>query len=692
MAVLFVEISCEEIPARMQKNAIAALERNLTSLLTELGFSCTGCRSAISPRHMAVEIDGLEAQLADSHVEKRGPRTSAPEQAVAGFCQSAGLSRDALEVRATDKGEFFFAVSEVKGAVLEEVLPSLLQRLIAEFPWPKSQRWGHSSLSWVRPLHHIAASIDGKAIAGELAISETLSQPYATQTHAHPFHATQPVSLQQFDQYVSDMKDGFVLVSHTERRDVIAGQLEQAAAEKSLALVTDEGLLDEITGLVEWPQALCGQIDDEFMRLPSEVLITSMRVHQKFFATTTDNNRTAAPYFITVANRHTDERTAALIIKGNERVLRARLADAAFFWEQDKQTAFSDYLPKLEQVTFYEKLGHMRSKADRISKLAGMLAPLCGGTPADAERAGLLAKADLVTGMVGEFPELQGIMGGYYAAHHGESEAVSAAIAEHYRPQGPEDDIPQTPEGCAVALADKIDTLVGFFGVGAKPTGSRDPFALRRAALGILRIMDEASVALQLEDCFEQAAALHGFDAADTELAGFMADRLRVRLRDKNIPHDIVTASMADTEDGTEQAGLLWQMRLATALQQHLSSEQGKALLYGYRRFASLLAAEQKKTSLPAGDVEPGLFEHQAEEQLFQAMMNLPLYEAGDLTQLEPLIAALADLKMPIHTYFEEVVVNSDDENLRINRLKMLNRLHRQFAQIADFSAIENAS
>lgn len=689
MAVLFVEISCEEIPARMQNNAIKTLAQNLTRLLSEKGFQCGDVRTAISPRHMAIEIVGLAEQLADSATEKRGPRLSAPDQAIDGFCQSAGLSRDELEVRKTDKGEFYFAILHSKGVSLTEVLPSLLQQLIEQFPWPKSQRWGKTTLSWVRPLHQLAATVDGHLIEGELHLAPDLSQPYASHTKAHPFHGAKDIALSSFDAYLADMKAGYVMVDHTVRKNEIATQLQKCADDKSLKLVPDDRLLDEITGLVEWPHALCGQIDDTFMSLPSEVLITSMRVHQKFFALRAEDNAAAAPYFITVANRQPTAETAQLITQGNERVLRARLADAAFFWEQDKAVSFEDYLPKLEQVTFYENLGSMRQKADRISALAKMLAPTCGSDVADAERAGLLAKADLVTGMVGEFPELQGIMGGYYAAHHGENKAVSDAISEHYRPQGPEDELPQSTTGLAVALADKIDTLVGFFGVGEKPTGSRDPFALRRAALGILRIMDEASIALNLSEIFAKAAALHGFNYADDELEGFMADRLRVNLRDKNIAHDIVACAMSASAAAAAQDDLLWKIRLASLLQEQLASTQGQDMLAAYRRFSSLLAAEQKKAELPAGEVDPACFEHDAENTLYKAVAALPAYKAGDAASLIGFLAALAALKAPINAYFEGVVVNADQAEIRDNRLRMLNNLNDIFTQIADLSLLE---
>lgn len=684
MAVLFVEISCEEIPARMQQAAITALESGLVSGLTEFGFTPESTRSAISPRHMAIEIGGLADRLEDRVEEKRGPRSSAPEQAIDGFCQSAGLSRDALEVRTTDKGEFYFAVTTVSGAVLEACVTGLIQNVIEKFPWPKSQRWADTSISWVRPLKSVAASIDGMPVAGELALSDSQSLPYVTAVEGHPFYAEMPVKISDFDSYLADMNAQSVIVCHQTRKDEIQRQLEECAAEQGLALVSDAGLLDEICGLVEWPQAICGRIDDKFMSLPSEVLITSMKVHQKFFALRDADGDGAAPFFVTVANRRKEDNTADLIRTGNERVLRARLSDAAFFWEQDKSKPLDSYLVNLDNVTFYEGLGSVRQKADRIAKLARALAPACKADPDIASRAALLAKADLVTGMVGEFPELQGIMGGYYAAYHAENSAISDAISTHYRPQGPADDIPQTPAGLAVALADKIDTLVGFFGIGAKPTGSRDPYALRRAALGILRMIDEADLDIDLQVICAEAANLYGFDRLDADLAPFMQDRLKISLRDKQISHDVADAVLAGNRD--RMADMRWQMRLASVLQNYLNTEAGMALLAGYRRISSILAS----TGTDSIDtVKPEYFEAEAEKNLFAAVEAIAGYQDGDAQLLASQLESLSALQPAIDSFFDDVIVNDDRADIRTNRLSLLSEVQSKFACIADFSQVE---
>lgn len=690
MASLFVELSSEEIPARMQKAAILALETGLVSALKDRGFTPNDTKTAISPRHMAVEIDGLADRLADRLEEKRGPRTSAPQQAIEGFCQSAGITQEALEVRNTDKGEFYFAVSSITGAVLSECIGDMLQTIIEKFPWPKSQRWAETSLSWVRPLRSISVAIDGVPLTGALQLSERHILAYQAEVTGHPFYSKQPVTISDFASYLADMRTASVIVCHTERRTEIIRQLEQCASEKGLVLVSDDGLLDEICGLVEWPQAICGQIDDSFMSLPSEVLITSMRVHQKFFALKAKESDTAAPFFITVANRRADDNTTDLIKTGNERVLRARLSDAAFFWDQDKAKPLDAYLPLLANVTFYEGLGSVRDKADRLSALATIIAPACGAEPAIAGRAALLAKADLVTDMVGEFPELQGIMGGYYARQHDEDSAISDAITQHYRPQGPNDDIPKSPAGLAVALADKIDTLVGFFGVGAKPTGSRDPYALRRAALGILRMIDEADLDIDLAAIFAEAAVRYGFDRVDDELAGFMQDRLKVSLRDSGISYDIAESVMSDVDDST--ANLRWQIRLAGHLQQYLHTEAGGKLLAGYRRISSILASETKKqdiSKIPL-DINADYFEAEAETGLYQAIQTLPAYQRGDQGMLAQQLDALAALQIQIDRFFDDVIVNHETAEIRENRLALLMLAESHFKQIAAFDQIES--
>ena len=705
MSTLFVELGCEEIPARLQKKAISDLANGLCDRLAALGFTAAPGRLAVSPRHMAVEVTGLEAVLPDRSEERRGPRTDAPDKAIDGFCQSAGISRDQLESRDTEKGTFYFAVLHQAGAVLTEVLASVIAQTITTFPWPKSQRWADTTISWVRPLHSVNVLLDGQAVAGRLDLGGGMAIEFGAAAYGHPFYADTPVSLSDFDSYLRDMKAARVLVDHADRRAVIQAQLTDVAATKSLHPVADDGLLDEITGLVEWPNTIIGRIDPAFMALPPEVLVTSMRVHQKFFALSeTGAADQLAPYFMTVANRVSDPANDSLIAAGNERVLRARLSDARFFYDQDRATPLAGYTDRLSAVTFYDGLGTVAQKAERMAALAGVMAGrLDGADPDVARRAARLAKADLVTGMVGEFPELQGIMGGYYAAAAGEGADVADAITDHYRPQGPSDAIPATLYGRLVSLADKIDTLVGFFGIGAKPTGSRDPFALRRAALGVLRILDEGDVDLSVDALLADAAALYGtdghgtdgqgtdgqgFDGVDTDLPGFILDRLRVRLRDAGLGHDVVAAALAMAPEGAVGDVRRW-VRLATALDAFLQTEDGALLAGGWRRVASILAAEEKKGTPITSGCDQELFADPAEAALYQAVADLPDGAGRDQQTIHAAMQALAALSGPINRFFDTVVVNADDDAVRANRLSLLAAVREAMQTIADFSQLE---
>jgi len=686
MTDLFLELNCEEIPARMQNKAIADLERLFLDALSQGGFAPKQSRTAISPRHMALEITGLIAQQPDTSEERRGPRIDAPDKAIDGFCAGAGVSRADLIEKDTGKGVFFFAQIEQKGASLEMRLAEMVQDILSQFPWPKSQRWGRSRMSWVRPLHRVNVLLDGKAIAGQVDLGGSMSITFGAETEGHPFYTDEPISLTDFDSYVNDLKRSYVIVDAAERRDLISAQAAEKATSAGLNLRADDGLLAEVTGLVEFPNVLIGKIDDAFMQLPAEVLVTSMRVHQKFFALNESDGK-IAPYFMTVANRLPDSETDALIIAGNERVLRARLSDAAFFYETDQQQKLEDYLPNLEQVAFYEGLGTVADKVERLQKLIPLISDSISGCDTQAaQRAAALSKADLVTGMVGEFPELQGLMGSYYALSSGESEAVAVAMRDHYRPAGPSDRLPETREGLALSLADKIDTLVGFFGVGAKPTGSKDPYALRRAALSILRILDEADISLPLDTLFVEAARLHGFDTADADLGRFVTDRLVVRLRDSGLAYDTVAASVVDGDISQIDR----QVKRARALDTVLSTETGTALIAGFRRAANILAAEEKKTgSIDAGTVNPALLAADEEKALFTAVEALS--QASDETKggLSKAMQGLADLRGPIDAFFEAIIVNAEDPDLRTNRLALLAEVRGAMMQIADFSKIE---
>ena len=694
MAQLFLTIGSEEIPARMQQSAGRDLERLLVSALDEAAIAPSDTTAYWGPRHIAVRIDTMLAQQPDREIEKRGPRIDAPDKAIDGFCQSVGMSRDELTQEDTGKGTFFFARKSEKGQPAETLLPEIVNQILSQFPWPKSQRWGTSRKSWVRPMHHIGLLLDGKIVEGAFDLGGDMHIAFSNQATGHPFHKNETFTFDSADSWSEQMRDHFVLADAHEKTELIKAEIAAKTKALGIEVIPDEGLLAEVTGLVEWPNIIIGNIAPEHMELPEEVLITSMRVHQKYFATRTiagDNKGAIAPYFITVANRLPAPETDKLIQQGNERVLRARLADAAFFYQQDKAQPLSDNLPALDNITFYEGLGSVGDKVKRMTALAQEIAShITGANPEAVKTAAQLAKTDLVTDMVGEFPELQGLMGGYYATHHGYDNDISTAIAEHYKPVGASDTVPSTPTALAVSLADKIDTLVGFFGVGAKPTGSKDPFALRRAALGILRMIDECDIALPLSDICKSASKLHGFDTLDDDVSPFIKDRLSVMLRDggkkEPLPHDVVLATLSTA--GIENPRLM--MRKAAALKGALDGDEGAKLIAGFKRANNILSAEVKKSqdALPT-QIDAAHFIDEEEKALFTAIEAIPTKAVESEADLMAVISSLASLAKPIDNFFEQVIVNHEDEAVRANRLALLNRIISQMGSVADFSKIE---
>ena len=690
MAQLFLTIGCEEIPARMQKNASRDLERAMVSALDEAGLAPQGVTSYYGPRHLAVEIAEMLDQQPDRDIEKRGPRSDAPDKAIAGFCQSVGMSRDELVEEETSKGVFLFARKSEKGQPAADLLPEMVQQILANFPWPKSQRWGTSRKSWVRPMHHIGLLLDGKVVEGAFDLGGNMSIAFSNQASGHPFHAPEIFSFSNAQDWAKQLDARYVIADVAQKTQMIKSQIAEKTAALGIEAIADDGLMAEVSGLVEWPNVIIGTIAPEFMALPAEVLITSMRVHQKYFATcfaTGDKKGQIAPYFITIANRISTPETDTLIQKGNERVLRARLADAAFFYDQDRAQDLSSNLPSLDNVTFYEGLGSVGDKVKRMTVLSAAIAAHVTGADAKiAEQAAHLAKADLVTDMVGEFPELQGLMGGYYAAHHGADDKVVQAISDHYKPAGPSDRLPASPDGLVVSLADKIDTLVGFFGIGAKPTGSKDPFALRRAALAILRICDEADIALPLGQLLTLSAQSYGFDKLDDDLPDFVRDRLIVMLRDGGVPHDIVGAVLHGA--AMDDPRLL--MVKARQVAQALASEKGAQLRAGFKRANNILAAEAKKTkdALPTV-IDETLFIEAQESNLYQAVQALPDIAVKSESDIAAMIASLGALASPINDFFDAIIVNHEKEEIRNNRLALLQLIISQMGHVGDFTKLE---
>ena len=699
MSELFIEVICEEIPARMQKNAIRHMAEFLSSRLSEHGLldtrSAAEIKSAIGPKHMAVSVSGVIKQQDDRVVEKRGPKIGAPQQAIDGFCKSAGILESQLVTRQTNKGAFYFAEILEKGRHSETLIPELIYNFVAEFPWPKSQRWGTSRLSWVRPLHYINVVLDGALLPGILDLGGGMSIEFTNAGYGHSAYHNTPFEITGFEQYVNKMRELDVLVDLQERQNFILKNALKIAEQKGLQLRQDDTLLAEVCGLVESPNVLCGRIDDTFMILPDEVLVTSMRVHQKYFALEDENGK-IAPYFLLVADRKPDTQHDALILKGNERVLRARLSDALFFWNADKATHLREYRKKLGDITFYKGLGQVSQKVDRMEALAALIAryiPEC--SEVDAFQAAGLSKSDLVTGMVGEFPELQGVMGSYYASAYDVATPQVVAIRDHYCPQGADDKLPETAEGIAVSMADKIDTLVGFFGINVKPTGSKDPFALRRAALGILRMIDERSISLPLDEVLSKAAHLYDFDSFEDDLALFITERLKVRLRDQGISHDVVSAAIIDADIHNLQI----QIEKVKAIDKMLDTPAGIKLLEGWRRASNILAAEAKKgnnnadltqTSIEVIDIaspDVSLFQLPAETQLYEAALLLP-DDVGE-NEIYGTIQSFSALYEPITKFFETVIVNDDKPEIRKNRLNLLSLVCTKIHTIADLGKIE---
>ena len=701
---LLIDLFSEEIPARMQKTAAHDFARLLTDALKAEGLETGAVQVWYAPRHLAVRIDGIPVAQADRTEERRGPREGAPEQAVAGFLSANGLeSLDQAELRETPKGNFYFAVRHVQGQQTIDLLPGLIEAAIRDLSWPKSMRWGRGTFRWVRPLHRIVALFGDAVVPGALDLGNDVSLPFGRETEGHRFSGSGAVSLGKPDDFADALRAGFVMVDPQERAEAILTGARAAAEAVGCSLIEDAGLLAEVTGLVEWPTIVRGAIPERFMAVPKEVLVLSMKEHQKYFALQQADG-SLAPFFITVADGQRPAETFERIAGGNERVLAARLSDAEFFWNQDRKQSLGSRVPALSSIVFHAKLGTVGDRLDRLGPLAAWLSQHIPGADRDAARtAARLSKADLTTGMVGEFPELQGVMGAYYVRHDGESDAVAAAVAEHYSPLGPNDACPSAPLSVAVALADKIDALVGFWRIDERPTGSKDPFALRRAALGVVRLMVENGLRVPLIEAFAEAETLYGDIGGEgsdggeggigSDLLAFIADRMKVTLKDSGLRHDWIAAVFEAGE--TMDDDLVRVTRRVEALRDFVGTEAGTDLLAGYRRAANILRAEEKKASnetgsgLRLGAVDPALFEDEAERALHAAL---------SASQAETLLVAedyagtfgeLAGLRRPIDTFFEEVMVNADAAQVRENRLALLSQFIGSVDKVVRLSALE---
>ena len=697
MPDLLLELLTEEIPARMQKQAAVDLRRIVETKLSAAGLAFDPADYFYTPRRLALSITGLPLAQQDVNEERRGPRVGAPAPAVEGFLKSAGIASLAeCEERDTGRGNFYFAVIRRPGRPTADLLAELLRAAIHELPWPKSMRFPAARFRWVRPLVSVIALFDGAVLPLDLD-----DVPVGDETRGHRFLGTGAIRVHDLAEYRDRLRAARVVVDAEEREWLIADGLERAAQALGVRVKPDPDLLAEVVGLVEWPEVLTGRIDAQFMDLPGEVLTTPMRTHQKYFSCL-DADGKLAPHMLLVSNMTTPDFGAA-IVAGNERVLRARLADARFFWDQDREMPLAARLPRLAERVFHAKLGTMLDKTGRMMRLVETIAARIGANAAQAARAAELAKADLSTGMVGEFPELQGIMGSYYARHDGEPPEVATAIAEHYAPQGPSDRCPSAPVSVAVALADKIDTLVAFFSVDEVPTGSRDPFALRRAALGVMRIIIENELRLPLKSVLHESYVIGRFPADPTDrLLRFIGERVAVELRTRGIRHDLIRAVFVrdvagnrNAEPGIESSledDLVRLVKRVDALAHFLDSADGGNLLTAYRRGANIVKIEERKDgAVHGGDPDPSLFTLK-EEDILHARLGTARRDSGaalDREDFEEAMGILAQLRGPVDEFFNKVTVNCDDQALRANRLRLLARMRDTLNGVADFSLIE---
>jgi glycyl-tRNA synthetase beta chain len=698
MPDLLLELFSEEIPARMQAKAADDLRRMVTDKLVAEGLVYEGAKAFATPRRLALTVHGIPVRQSDLKEERRGPRVGGADAAIQGFLKATGLARieDAKIQTDPKKGDFYIALIEKPGRATIDVLAEILPVIIRTFPWPKSMRWGErsarsGSLSWVRPLHSIIATFGLETEEPDVVKFSVDGIEAGQTTFGHRFMAPAAISVRRFEDYEAKLKATKVVLDPQARKDIILADAKELAFAQGFELVEDQVLADEVAGLVEWPVALMGSFDTEFLSIPGEVIRATIRNNQKCFVVSDPKTGKLTNKFILTANIEASD-GGKTITGGNERVIRARLSDAKFFYETDLKTKLEACLPKFEQIVFHEKLGTQAERIKRIERLAAEIAPLVGADVEKAKRAAHLAKADLLTEVVGEFPELQGLMGKYYALAQGEAASVAAASEEHYKPQGPTDRVPSDPVSVAVALADKLDTLVGFWAINEKPTGSKDPYALRRAALGVIRLIVENTLRLPILNVAK--SAMVGLPATSDaqklpgDLLSFFADRLKVQLREQGARHDLVDAvfSLGGQDD------LLLVVRRVEALGKFLDTDDGKNLLAGTKRASNILSIEEKKDKRTFdGAPDAGLY-NLPEEKALAGAIDQVKREAGAAVAREDFATAMsvmAKLRPAVDAFFDKVKVNDDEPRVRENRLKLLNEIRAATRAVADFSKIE---
>lgn len=681
MSELLIELFSEEIPSRMQSKARQDFARLVTAGLTEAGLSFGEVRSFATPRRLALVIDDVPMKSSDVREERKGPRVDAPEKALEGFLRSTGLTIEECEIHDDKKGQFYVAVIDREGRDAEFIISEVITNVVRNFPWPKSMRWGAGRLKWVRPLHSILCVFDGKPV--KFLVDGIAAD---NKTEGHRFLGRKSFKVSDYKDYVHTLKDRHVILDEEKRAKVILHDAKALAKHKKLSLVEDEGLLREAAGLVEWPVVLMGSFDKAFLDVPSEVLISTLKTHQKCFSVRKGDE--LSNRFIMVSNLKADDDGAA-IIAGNERVIRARLSDAKFFWDNDLGRPLEDLLPKLDEIVFHAKLGTVGERVERLVKLSEKLAPVVGADEKLAGEAARFAKADLVSETVYEAPDMQGVAGRYLALAQGKAPEVANALEDHYKPQGPADAVPDAPVSIAVALAEKIDSLTGFWAIDEKPTGSKDPFALRRAALGVVRIILENELRLPLKGLF--ASASDEFSKSELlvdDLLGFFADRLKVHLRDQGARHDLIDAvfSLGGQDD------LLMVVKRVEALSSFLESDDGVNLLAGVKRAENILRIEEKKDKTRyEGAVDEALLNMAQEKALFKAINAVSVAADEKIADedFEAAMAEIAKLRKPVDAFFDGVIVNDEDAQVRLNRLALLGAVRRVAQSVARFDKIE---
>jgi glycyl-tRNA synthetase beta chain len=688
MSDLLLELFSEEIPARMQVRAADDLRRLVTEGLVASGLTCGEAMAFATPRRLALSITGIPARSPAVTDERKGPRVGSPQPAIDGFLKAAGLTslEQATIVKDAKKGDHYVARTNRPGRSAPEIIAEVVTRTVQTFPWPKSMRWGTGDQTWVRPLQSILCLYDGHIVPFTVSHIES-----GNATRGHRFHGNEPFTVKNFEDYATKLRAAKVLLPTSERSAMIREQADAVAKAAKLTLVDDPALFEENAGLTEWPVVLMGTFDEAFLSVPTECLTTAMKAHQKCFSLKDAKGKALANRFLLVSNLTAPDK-GATIIAGNERVIRARLSDAKFFWEQDLKRRLEPMHFDLKAITFHDKLGTQWERMERITELARQIAGSVDAEPELAGRAAQLCKADLVSGMVGEFPELQGLMGRYYALAEHMNPKIAAAIEEHYKPRGQSDTVPTEPVSIAVALADKLDTLTGFWAIGEKPTGSGDPYQLRRAALGVIRIVLENDLRLPLSADIAAALALHGLATAErpaiaADLLGFFADRLKVHLREKGARHDLIDA----VRGAGQQDDLALIVKRVEALDAFLKTDDGANLLAGVKRAANILQIEEKKDKTThAGDPDGALLVMAEERALFAAIEKAKFDTAAaiNVENFTGAMNALADLRQPVDSFFEKVTVNADDKALRKNRLMILSEIRAATLKVADFSKI----